>query len=164
MRILVTGAKGFVGKFASMASAMGYTEKQAYNMSTALTGLAGDVASYYHISADEAYAKLGAVFTGETEALKQLGVVMTQKYSTKRALLYFRWKRLTGILGIRMVISNFSFQQHGDSSLPFMLSLCRIAPSTRMWKANRLSTLSVCEPSRCSKIQECSCFSSSLSC
>ena len=73
-----TQAKGFVGKFASMASAMGYTEKQAYNMSTALTGLAGDVASYYHISQDDAYAKLGAVFTGETEALKQLGVVMTQ--------------------------------------------------------------------------------------
>ena len=73
-----TQAKGFVGKFASMASAMGYTEKQAYDMSTALTGLAGDVASYYHISQDEAYAKLGAVFTGETESLKQLGVVMTQ--------------------------------------------------------------------------------------
>ena len=73
-----TQAKGFVGKFASMASAMGYTEKQAYNMSTALTGLAGDVASYYHLNADEAYAKLGAVFTGETESLKSLGVVMTQ--------------------------------------------------------------------------------------
>ena len=73
-----TQAKGFVGKFASMSSAMGYTEKQAYAMSTALTGLAGDVASYYHISQDEAFAKLGAVFTGETESLKQLGVIMTQ--------------------------------------------------------------------------------------
>ena len=73
-----TQAKGFVGKFASMASAMGYTEKEAYNMSTALTGLAGDVASYYHITQDEAFAKLGAVFTGETESLKQLGVIMTQ--------------------------------------------------------------------------------------
>ena len=81
-----TQAKGFVGKFASMASAMGYTEKSAYNMSTALTGLAGDVASYYHISADEAYAKLGAVFTGETESLKQLGVVMTQNALDQFAL------------------------------------------------------------------------------
>ena len=81
-----TQAKGFVGKFASMASAMGYTEKQAYSMSTALTGLAGDVASYYHISADDAYLKLGAVFTGETEALKQLGVVMTQNALDQFAL------------------------------------------------------------------------------
>lgn len=73
-----TNAKGYIGKFASMASAMGYTEKQAYKMSTALTGLAGDVASYYHISQDEAFTKLNAVFTGETESLKQLGVIMTQ--------------------------------------------------------------------------------------
>lgn len=81
-----TQAKGFVGKFASMASAMGYTEKSAYNMSTALTGMAGDVASYYHISADEAFAKLGAIFTGETESLKQLGVVMTQNALDSYAL------------------------------------------------------------------------------
>ena len=81
-----TQAKGFVGKYASMASAMGYTEKQAYNMSTALTGLAGDVASYYHLSADDAYTKLGAIFTGETEALKQLGVVMTQNALDQFAL------------------------------------------------------------------------------
>ena len=73
-----TQAKGFVGKFASMAHAMGYTEQQAYNMSTSLAGLAGDIASYYHISQDEAFTKLGAVFTGETESLKSLGVVMTQ--------------------------------------------------------------------------------------
>ena len=73
-----TQAKGFVGKFASMAHAMGYTEKQAYDMSTSLAGLAGDIASYYHISQDEAFGKLGAVFTGETESLKSLGVVMTQ--------------------------------------------------------------------------------------
>lgn len=73
-----TQAKGFVGKFASMAHAMGYTEKQAYAMSTSLAGLAGDLASYYHISQDEAFTKLGAVFTGETESLKSLGVVMTQ--------------------------------------------------------------------------------------
>ena len=81
-----TQAKGFVGKYASMASAMGYTEKQAYAMSTALTGLAGDVASYYHISSDDAYAKLGAIFTGETESLKQLGVVMTQNALDQFAL------------------------------------------------------------------------------
>ena len=47
-------------------------------MSTQLTGLAGDVASFYNISQDEAYTKLKSVFTGETESLKDLGVVMTQ--------------------------------------------------------------------------------------
>ena len=47
-------------------------------MGSTLTGLAGDVASFYNISQDEAYTKLKSVFTGETETLKDLGVVMTQ--------------------------------------------------------------------------------------
>jgi len=70
-------AKKYVGTFGSMAEAFGFSEKQAYNMSTALTGLAGDVASFYNITQDEAYTKLKSVFSGETETLKDLGIVMT---------------------------------------------------------------------------------------
>ena len=73
-----TMAKKFTGTFGAMAKSFGFTEKEAYEMSTALTGLAGDVASFYNISQDEAYTKLKSVFTGETETLKELGVVMTQ--------------------------------------------------------------------------------------
>ena len=73
-----TMAKRYVGTFGSMAEAFGFTEQQAYKMSTALTGLAGDVASFYNITQDEAYTKLKSVFSGETESLKELGIVMTQ--------------------------------------------------------------------------------------
>lgn len=73
-----TMAKRFTGTFGSMAKAFGFSEQQAYDMSTALTGLAGDVASFYNITQDAAYTKLKSVFTGETESLKDLGVVMTQ--------------------------------------------------------------------------------------
>lgn len=73
-----TMAKKFVGTFGAMSKAFGFTEAQAYEMSTTLTGLSGDVASFYNITQDEAYTKLKAVFTGETEGLKELGVVMTQ--------------------------------------------------------------------------------------
>lgn len=73
-----TMAKQFTGQFGAMAKAFGFSEKEAYNMSTALTGLAGDVASFYNITQDEAYTKLTSVFTGETESLKELGVVMTE--------------------------------------------------------------------------------------
>lgn len=73
-----TMAKQYVGTFGSMAEAFGFTEKEAYNMSTTLTGLAGDVASFYNIRQDEAYTKLKSVFSGETETLKDLGIVMTQ--------------------------------------------------------------------------------------
>lgn len=73
-----TMAKRYTGTFGAMAKAFGFGEKQAYDMSTALTGLSGDVASFYNISQDEAYTKLKSVFTGETETLKDLGIVMTQ--------------------------------------------------------------------------------------
>ena len=73
-----TMAKKYVGAFGSMAEAFGFSEKQAYNMSTALAGLSGDVASFYNITQDEAYTKLKSVFSGETETLKDLGIVMTQ--------------------------------------------------------------------------------------
>lgn len=73
-----TMAKKFTGTFGAMAKAFGFNEQAAYEMSTALTGLAGDVASFYNISQDEAYTKLKSVFTGETESLKDLGIVMTQ--------------------------------------------------------------------------------------
>lgn len=73
-----TMAKRYIGTFGAMAKAFGFAENEAFNMSTALTQLAGDVASFYNITQDEAYTKLKSVFTGETETLKDLGVVMTQ--------------------------------------------------------------------------------------
>ena len=73
-----TMAKRYIGTFGAMAKAFGFAESEAFTMSTALTQLAGDVASFYNITQDEAYTKLKSVFTGETETLKDLGVVMTQ--------------------------------------------------------------------------------------
>lgn len=71
-------AKEYMGQFGAMSKAFGNTEQMAYDQAAALTGLAGDVASFYNMSTDEAFSKLKAVYTGETEGLKSLGVVMTQ--------------------------------------------------------------------------------------
>ena len=73
-----TMAKKYVGTFGAMANSFGFTEQEAYSLSTTLTTLAGDIASFYNITQDEAFTKLKSVFTGETETLKELGVVMTQ--------------------------------------------------------------------------------------
>lgn len=73
-----TMAKKYTGTFGAMAKAFGFSEKQALDMGATLTGLAGDVASFYNLSQDEAYTKIKSVFTGETESLKDLGVIMTQ--------------------------------------------------------------------------------------
>lgn len=81
-----TMAKKYTGTFGAMAKAFGFAENEAYAMSTTLTGLAGDVASFYNITQDEAYTKLKSVFTGETETLKDLGIVMTQAALDQYAL------------------------------------------------------------------------------
>lgn len=73
-----TMAKKYVGTFGSMAKSMGFAEAEAFDMSTTLTQLTGDIASFYNLDQEEAYTKLKSVFTGETESLKELGVVMTQ--------------------------------------------------------------------------------------
>lgn len=73
-----TVAKRMTGTYGAMAKAFGYSEKASYDMATSLTGLAGDVASFYNIDPTEAYTKLKSVFSGETETLKDLGIVMTQ--------------------------------------------------------------------------------------
>ena len=81
-----TVAKQYMGTFGAMSKAFGFSEQDAYEMSATLTGLAGDVASFYNLDPSEAYTKLKSVFTGETESLKDLGVVMTQASLDQYAL------------------------------------------------------------------------------
>lgn len=64
--------------FGDMATSMGLTTDKAAGMSTQLVGLAGDLASFKNINISEAQTALAGVFTGETESLKRLGIVMTQ--------------------------------------------------------------------------------------
>lgn len=64
--------------FGDMGTSMGLSTKEASKMSMSLTGLAGDLASFKNIGIDQAQTALAAIFTGETESLKRLGIVMTQ--------------------------------------------------------------------------------------
>ncbi len=64
--------------FGDMATSMGISQGEAASMSTSLAGLAGDLASFKNIGIDQAMTALNGVFTGETESLKQLGIVMTE--------------------------------------------------------------------------------------
>lgn len=64
--------------FGDMGTSMGLTTQEAAKMSTSMVGLAGDLASFKNIKIEEATTALAAVFTGETESLKRLGIVMTE--------------------------------------------------------------------------------------
>lgn len=64
--------------FGDMATSMGLNQNAASDMSTSLVGLAGDLASFKNIGIEQATTALAGVFTGETESLKRLGIVMTE--------------------------------------------------------------------------------------
>ena len=71
-------AKRTASTYMAMASGMGVDANEASNMALDLTGLSADMASFYNISQDIADTALKSIFTGETETLKQFGIVMTQ--------------------------------------------------------------------------------------
>jgi phage-related protein len=64
--------------FGDMATSMGLNTKEAAKMSISLVKLAGDLASFKNISFEQAQIALAGIFTGETESLKRLGIVMTE--------------------------------------------------------------------------------------
>ena len=71
-------AKRTGSTYMAMASGMGIAANEASNMALDLTGLSADMASFYNVSQDVAGTALKSVFTGDTESLKQFGIVMTQ--------------------------------------------------------------------------------------
>jgi hypothetical protein len=64
--------------FGDMATSMGLGVGEAAKLSTSLVGLAGDLSSFKNINIKEATTALNGIFTGETESLKRLGIVMTE--------------------------------------------------------------------------------------
>lgn len=72
--------------YGDMATGMGINQKEAGKLSTNMVGLAGDLASFKNISLDVAKTALAGIFTGETESLKQLGIIMTETNLKQYAL------------------------------------------------------------------------------
>ena len=81
-----TQAKKMLGNFGNMSRSFGFSEKEAWNMSSTLTQAAADVASFRNLDFDIVNTKLKAVYSGETEGLKDLGIVMTQSALDSYAL------------------------------------------------------------------------------
>lgn len=64
--------------FGDMATGMGMQQDQAAKMSMSLVGLAGDLSSFKNISSEMSQTALKGIFTGETESLKGLGIIMNE--------------------------------------------------------------------------------------
>lgn len=64
--------------YGDMATGMGLGTAEAAQMSMNITQLAADIASFKNKSIKDVNTSMLGIFTGETESLKQLGIVMTQ--------------------------------------------------------------------------------------
>ncbi|WP_075824103.1 hypothetical protein [Clostridium perfringens] len=78
MGMCQSSALEMASKFGDMGKSMGLSSTQVKDYSMNLSQLAGDLASFKNISIEQANTALTGVYTGETEALKGLGIVMTQ--------------------------------------------------------------------------------------
>ncbi len=80
-----------VGTYNVMLASMGLSEQAAYEMSTSLTKLSYDMASFYNLSNEDAMAKLQSGISGEVEPLKRLGIVvndaMVKTYALNKGLI-----------------------------------------------------------------------------
>lgn len=70
-------AKQYTGTMGAMLKSSGLAGGSILEMSTNLTGLAADMASFYNLDTDTAFEKIRSGISGETEPLKQLGINMS---------------------------------------------------------------------------------------
>ena len=71
-------AKKSSSTYMAMARSLGVAEERAASMSMAAAALTGDMSSFFNVSQDVADTAVKSIWTGETESLKQFGVVMTE--------------------------------------------------------------------------------------
>lgn len=71
-------AKQFSSTYMAMGKGMGLDENVAANMAIGATERIADIASFYNKSFEEVDTMMKSIWTGETESLKRIGVVMTE--------------------------------------------------------------------------------------
>ncbi|MBP5378565.1 MAG: hypothetical protein J6Y64_03380 [Ruminococcus sp.] len=131
-----TAAKRYAGTYGTMAKQFNMTEEQAASMAIELTKLTGDIASFYNITDQAAATKLKAIFTGETESLKELGVVMTQTQLDSYALAN-GWNKTTQQMTEQEKVIlryQYTFEKLGHAQGDFMRTSDGYANSVRTLK------------------------------
>lgn len=79
-------AKKMASTYMAMGKSMGLSMEQASDMAINVSKRTADIASFYNLTAEEAAVKLKSIYTGETETLKDLGIVMTEANLKQYAL------------------------------------------------------------------------------
>lgn len=78
-------------------------------MAIQLAGLSGDLASFWNTSAEQARNALNGIYTGETEALKKYGVVMTDATLSNYAMTIGVKKQYSELSQAEKVLLRYKF-------------------------------------------------------
>lgn len=79
-------AKEYASTMGATLKGMGIQDGKLYEMSTALVGLAGDMASFRNLGTEETFRKIMSGMTGEMEPLRELGIIMNATNLSAHAL------------------------------------------------------------------------------
>lgn len=102
-------AKQTGSTYMAMAKGMGLATDGASDMALALTGLSADMASFYNVEQEVAATALKSIFTGETETLKQYGIVMTETNLQEYAAAQGIKKKLSAMTQAEKVQLRYSY-------------------------------------------------------
>ena len=110
----------YSGTMMSVLNASGVAQRDAAEMSTTLAGLAGDLASFYNISQDNAWEKIMSGMSGEIEPLRRLGINMSvanlQAYALSQGITE-SWQSMSQAEQVMLrynYLMQASAQQQGD--------------------------------------------------
>lgn len=79
-------AKKYASTLGAMMKSSGMTGDDVYELSTAMAGLAADMASFYNMDFDTAFQKIQSGIAGQTEPLRALGIDMSETRLSADAL------------------------------------------------------------------------------
>lgn len=122
--------------FGALGKGIGLTEKEAADMSTTLAGLSADLGSYFNVGVDESAKALEGIFTGESEALKKFGVVMTdtnlKQFAEDQGLVWSEMSQTEKT----MLRYNYVLEKTKDAQGDFSRTSDGTANSTKIFKAS----------------------------
>jgi len=142
MGLAKQSALDYAAAYGDLGSSMQLTDEINYKYSTSLVQLAADMASFKNISADRAQLALTAIYTGETESLKALGIVMTDANLQSFALSNGYTKQYSEMTQAEKVMLRYEFVMSStkNSMGDFARTSSGMANQTRMLGENAKET------------------------
>lgn len=131
-------AKRFASTLGAMMKSAGMAGPEIVQMSTDLSGLAADMASFYNLDFETAFQKIRSGLSGETEPLKQLGINMSVANLEAYALSQGITKAFDKMSQSEQIMLRYQYMMSAtaDAQGDFARTSDSYANSMRTWETN----------------------------